>query len=54
MKKMSTFMIILMIIIVTGIQIQMFTLKKTTLENREVITQQIEVLRNVVDYLKGF
>lgn len=54
MKTKAPFLIALVLIILTGIQVQMFVLQRDTIENRQIITQQTEILGDVVDYLTGF
>ena len=54
MKKLTSMVIIIFVIILTGIQVQMFVLRRAMLNNQSVITQQTEVLGDVVNYLTGF
>ena len=54
MKKLTIFIIIIMVITIIGTQFQMLNLKKEINNNSTLITETTEVLKNVVDYLKGF
>ena len=54
MTKLAIFFTTLGVIILIGVQVQMFTLRKDIRENREVLTETVEVLGDVVSYLTGF